>query len=322
MALGGLPIAVVLVENNASWFYWGWWLFGCFIWTHLAYYLSTRSGNPYKTEKYNLTFDSFIAGTWVSLTYFNLLPAAILVIITMADKISTGIRNLWLYSIPVIILGALIGAVITGFAFQPQSSVAVVVASIPIMTIHTLLVSFGSHRLIRKVRNQNRLLTTLSQNDTLTSLFNRRHWQQEAELLISQCEGSDKVVSLMIVDIDHFKQINDKYGHSIGDEVIQYLANILTISTPNDALIGRLGGDEFAIVVQKKLSDAKIIANEIVNAVNNHQHSDMRIGFTLSVGVAELDKVNCTFRAWFDAADKALYQAKKLGRNQVALFSS
>ena len=317
MALGGLPIAVVLLENKASILYWLWWMFSCLIWPHLAYFLAVRNSNPFKIEKYNLTFDSFIAGIWMPLMHFNLLPSLLLIIITLADKVSSGIRKLWLYALYVIAFAILVGAIFTGFAFKPQSSIAVILACIPIITIHTLLVSIGSFQLIRKVQKQNAMLAKLSQNDTLTSLYNRRHWQQQVENLMESCENSDKLATLMIIDIDNFKKINDNYGHSVGDDILKDVADIIIISSPDKATIGRLGGDEFALVVPMNKVKSAEIANTIVKFIKNYQHDyNKDLKFTLSIGLAEIDN-NCDYRLWFDTADKALYQAKNLGRNRI-----
>ncbi len=318
MALGSLPIAVIFFENSAPLYKWIWWFLSCYIWPHFAYIRASHSKNPYKQEKNNLAMDSFIAGSWASLMNFNILPATLLLIITLSDKISSGIRNMWLYSLPFMLLGIIIGGIITGFTFVPQSSTAVIIACIPIMTIHTLLVSIASSRLIRRVQKQNAQLAKLSQNDTLTSLFNRRYWQQQVEKLMDKCQNTHQIATLIIIDIDYFKKINDSFGHSVGDDIIKDVANIIKKASPQNAIIGRLGGDEFAMVVPLNKNQTNEIAKIIAKQLNKYQQvANPKLKLTLSMGIAEIDKDNCEYRRWFDTADKALYQAKNTGRDKI-----
>jgi diguanylate cyclase len=318
MGLGGIPVAVVLSENNSSYPYWLWWLFTCYFWPYLAFLRAKISKTPFLSERNNFIFDSFIAGTWVSLLHFNLLPAVLLLTITTADKISSGIKKLWMRSLPFVLAGILFPTLFTQFAFQPHTSTYVILACLPILLLHTFFVSLGSYKLIRKVQKQNTKLKKLSEIDFLTHVYNRRYWQEKVELMIENCKDSNKTASIILVDIDNFKNINDEFGHSIGDDVLKNIATTIKEAMPVEAIVGRFGGDEFAAVIPYNLSDSIQIAQLIRDKINPINHKNKRsISYSVSIGIAEIDKEKCNLRNWFDSADQYLYKAKSKGKNQI-----
>ncbi|MCB1560574.1 MAG: hypothetical protein KDI75_05720 [Xanthomonadales bacterium] len=170
MALAAVFMARVLYENSAGWGSWSMLLFTGVVWPHVALWRSRRSPRPYETERQNLLFDSFQSGIWTSLLHFNLLPSALLLTLAVVDKLNTGIRNLWLWSLPAMILGIVGAGLFTGFAVRLESSTAVVLACIPMLVIHTTAVSLNGYWLVRRVQRQNRQLDELSRIDVLTGL--------------------------------------------------------------------------------------------------------------------------------------------------------
>lgn len=318
MALGGLPIAVVLRELHAPIYSWLWWIFVCYLWPHIAFIVAKNSKQPYITERNNLIFDSFIAGSWAPLLHFNLLPSVLLPSITLADKVGSGIKNLWLYSLPFILVGTILFSFFTGFAFHPNTSMPVILACLPILVIHTLFVSMGSYQLVRRVQFQNIKFSKLSQQDSLTTLYTRRYWQEKVTDLMQRCKKNEIIASMLFIDIDYFKEINDKYGHSIGDDVLLAITKIIKNTLPDTAIAGRFGGDEFAIALPLNHTEAKSLAIQISHQTNEIQiKSADQLNCSVSIGIAELNTDQTTLREWIEAADKSLYQAKNMGRNQV-----
>ncbi len=344
MGLGGLPVAVVLHELAAPWPMWAWVVFACVFWPHLAYWRAARSRDPFRAELQNFVADSFFAGTLPPLMHYNVLPSVMLVSVAMADKLSVGVAGLWLRSLPGVIL-ALVGfGLFTGFAFHPASSMAVVLASLPVMVIHTLAVSMSSFRLVRRVRKQNQQLKLLSQIDALTGLANHGYWHAAIKTWLAQHQAGSPA-SLLLVDVDSFKGINDTYGHTVGDDVLRGIGAIIRRLAGGYAagegglggrglarrgrddlhdlvkqgLSGRVGGDELALVVPVDAAQAWAVAEHLRTqiAALRFEHAPA-LRCTVSIGIASLPERDATARAWMDSADQAMYGAKQNGRDQVA----
>ena len=323
MGLGGVVVGVVLWERNAGLAAWLCMAAISFVWPHVAHLLSRRSADPYRAEIRNLLVDSALAVVLVTLMHFNLLPSVLLVTLTMLDKITTGIRGLWARSLPGMAGAAVAGAAFNGFQWAPETSMPVILACLPVMVLHTLSVSLVSYRLIRRVSRQNQLLDELRRIDALTGLYDRGHWQEQAEATLRRHHATDEPACLVMLDIDHFKQINDQHGHTVGDEVLRALARIVLSNVRATDCAGRYGGDEFAIVLRgMHLDGATAVAHRIREQVQALQLHDMPgLQFTTSMGVATADHRHSSLRAWTNAADAELYQAKAAGRNRVSASS-
>ena len=316
MGLAALPMIAVMHERGESWLPWSWMILTCLVWPHLAYFLASRSRDPFRSELRNFVIDSAIAGSWVPILHFNLLPSAVLLTVVTADKINTGVRRLWAYSLPGMLLALLIVAGMTGFAFQPSTSMFVILSCLPIMIIHTLAVSASSYRLVRRVQTQNQRLEELSRVDTLTGLYSRGHWEGLAEAALRH--GDSDVTAMMVLDVDRFKEINDQYGHAIGDDVLRGIADLIRRNTPLGSHAGRLGGDEFAVVLPVALGDAESTAERIRAAVQKLEFSNASdLHCTLSIGIAGRPVAGSDLRAWIETADRALYGATQTGRNRA-----
>ncbi|ART54264.1 diguanylate cyclase AdrA [Acidovorax carolinensis] len=320
MGLGAVVVSVVLWERNASVVAWLYMALITLAWPHVAYQLSRRSADPYRAEIRNLLVDSALVAALVPLMHFNLLPSVLLLTLTMVDKITTGIHGLWARSLPGMAGAAAASAALTGFHWAPVTSMLVIIACLPVMVLHTLSVSVVSYRLIRKVSQQNQLLDELRRIDALTGLYGRGHWQEQAEATLRRHHATDEPACLVMLDIDHFKQINDRHGHTVGDEVLRALARIVLNNVRATDCAGRYGGDEFAIVLRgMHLDNAILVAQRIREQVQALQLHDLpSLRFTSSLGVAAADHRHNSLRAWTNAADAELYQAKAAGRNRVS----
>lgn len=318
MGLASLPIMAVLHELGSAWPFWAWTAFACFIWPHLAYVLARTNADPFKAELRNFMFDSVLAGSFVPVLHFNLLPSAVLLSVSVADKINTGVRWLWLRSLPGMFAAVLGVGLLIGFEIAYLTSTAVMLACLPIMVIHSLAVSQGSYRLVRKVQKQNLQLAQLARRDPLTGLASRSHWQSEAALLLKRHQTQGQAATLLLLDIDHFKTINDRYGHAVGDDVLLAIAGIMRHTLPQDSHAGRLGGDEFAVAIPLDLRAAEAVAERLrttVEAIEFPNHPGLRCSISLGLAVPPDDGL--ALREWLEAADRALYRAKNAGRNQT-----
>ncbi len=169
----------------------------------------------------------------------------------------------------------------------------------------------------------NSQLFELATTDSMTGLFNRRHFLEtsQKELLRQQRNRFQSV--LLMIDIDHFKKVNDRHGHAAGDAVIKSVANILKINMRKYDLIGRFGGEEYVMM----LVDCNIdLSYEIAQRMCKHvaeqtiYFQEINIDVTVSIGLSQLDKEDNQIEQTIFRADTALYQAKDRGRNQVVTF--
>lgn len=163
----------------------------------------------------------------------------------------------------------------------------------------------------------------VASEDDLTGLLGRRAFISSALSSINHLENSS--YSLLIVDIDYFKQINDEYGHLAGDEVLRTIAETLKNGIRGTDIIGRLGGEEFAILMPGLSVDhAHIVANRLLNEVADHRvrFDGAEIQATVSIGIAASNGIPGSWDELFNQADNALYSAKEKGRNLVFTFAS
>ncbi|WP_176693104.1 diguanylate cyclase [Arenimonas terrae] len=319
MGLAALPLIAVMRELDSPWPVWAWMGLGCFLWPHLAYLLARRSADPFRAELRNFVLDSFFAGSWVPLMHFNLMPSVVLLAVVSADKINSGIRGLWLRSLPGMLLAIVAGGLLTGFAFAPVTSLTVMMASLPILVIHTLAVSLSSYQLVRRVQQQNLLLEALNQRDALTGLDSRSHWEEQSLALLQRHQASGEPATLMLIDADRFKGINDRYGHGAGDDVLRAIADLLRRELQGVGHAGRLGGDEFVVALPAGLAQARDVAERLRGAVAALQFARTPgLQGSVSIGLAPAPAAPLGLREWLEAADRALYRAKHDGRNRTA----
>lgn len=153
--------------------------------------------------------------------------------------------------------------------------------------------------------------------DPLTGVYNHGEIEIQLNNAIAYCQKNEAPASIMMLDLDHFKDINDNYGHSVGDTTLKHFAKILLSSAAEDELmVGRWGGEEFVIICRgKDSSAAQVIAENIRNKVEEYLFPDI-LHITCSIGVTEIKKED-DFASAFDRIDKAMYASKQNGRNQV-----
>lgn len=181
------------------------------------------------------------------------------------------------------------------------------------------------HASREEIRQKNEELTLLATRDALTGCLNRRAFLAESERAIAAALADDSALCCIMCDVDHFKSINDRFGHGGGDEVLKAVSKALGRGLRTGDLLGRYGGEEFCIVLpDANLEQALVIAERLRADVEANagsavrQYADVKV--TMSFGVEQLHADTAQFAALVDRADQALYHSKETGRNRVTAW--
>lgn len=185
--------------------------------------------------------------------------------------------------------------------------------------LHILLIA----RDISKEREQEETLKYLAYHDMLTSLPNRRMFVEQLEVAIQRLDEENRLFAILLLDIDNFKQINDSYGHEIGDKVIVEFSSRISHVVGERGLVARLGGDEFVILMKDFMNEEQVIdtarqINELVKQDIQIQHTHLQI--TTSIGISICNRETVTAAQILRYADEALYNVKDMGKDAFSVY--
>ena len=308
------------------------------IYPQLVYWRALRASDTQKAELQNIVLDCFMVAIPTAALGFPLWPTyALFITTTMNNAFASGMRAV-VQAIAAFAAGAFLGGALTGFPIQPDATTLVTALSIFALT--WFLLSIGStayeralklrstrEELKRRIAEIDALQVQLREQanrDPLTGLYNRRYLQSTMEREMARSTRVEAPLCVMLLDLDLFKSINDRYGHLAGDEVILSMAKMLSSESRQDDVPCRYGGEEFMLLMPKMtLETAQQRAEEwrrrfatMTIAVGGGKH----IGTTVSIGIAEFPTHGRTAQSLIECADQALYQAKSAGRDRVVLY--
>jgi len=167
-----------------------------------------------------------------------------------------------------------------------------------------------------KILQIKKTIEEMSITDYLTKLYNRREIESVIETEITRADRYSTNFSIVFIDIDKFKNINDTFGHNVGDDVLVELSKILKLKSRKTDTVGRWGGEEFIIVCSETDIDGAFdFANNLRETIENHKFLTVK-QVTISCGISQYEKTD-TLSSVIAKADGALYQAKETGRNKV-----
>lgn len=181
------------------------------------------------------------------------------------------------------------------------------------------------HAQIGKINDLQEKLHDQANRDSLTGLFNRRYLEGTLERELARCKREAVPLSMLMIDIDHFKSVNDSHGHQAGDEVLRVFSLLLAENARAEDIVCRYGGEEFLLVLPKMPLDiARDRAAQLLKLFQEQVVSfgDLRLQTTISMGIAATPEHADTADGLIRCADDALYQAKRAGRNRVTVFDA
>lgn len=184
----------------------------------------------------------------------------------------------------------------------------------------TTVLRFAYHDTIDESFHENLMSSAL--RDPLTHLFNKRYFLDRLDSELKFAKRHNTPLSLLLLDLDHFKRVNDTHGHLAGDAVLINLSNVLLKAVRNEDVVARFGGEELAVILRAiPLEPALLLADRLRRLIEQTvtPHGGLEIRATASIGAAEYPSMKAdTIEQMIEAADKALYRAKDAGRNRVS----
>ncbi|MGE8150935.1 diguanylate cyclase [Pseudomonas vancouverensis] len=323
LGIGSLSVAAALYPLDLPVWIWVLLTLNGFVWPHLAYQLSTRSAFPYKAERRNLLYDSLCGGFWVATFQFNPLTTVTILSMMAMNNVAAGGYRLFTLGTLSQLTGMLIAWSLFGVGVSLSTTQLQVWACLPMLTLYPLALGMVCYQLAIKLSEHKRTLSALSRTDSLTGLLNHGAWKDLLQLKFQECRQRHEPAAIALIDIDHFKAINDTYGHVLGDSVLRQLSIELKCNLRESDLAGRYGGDEFCVILPNtSLQQAREVMERLRNVLQDYRNRevpDLRV--SLSIGLAAYQASLSDATAWFEEADRALYSAKNTGRNKVSVIA-
>jgi diguanylate cyclase len=233
------------------------------------------------------------------------------------DKAAIGGMRFLARCLIVQVVAAALVSLAAGFPLNLTSQSVAELCSLPLLIVYPVMVGFTAYGLARRVRQQNVELAALSRTDGLTRLPNHTAWLEAVEREFARARRDGGTMAVLMLDLDHFKAVNDRHGHPAGDEVLRGVAEVLRETLRQQDLPGRYGGEEFGVLLTgSDVTRAEAIAERIRARVEWASFAG-EIKVTASVGCAALGAEDQFATSLISRADKALYAAKAAGRNRT-----
>lgn len=290
-----------------------------FAWPHVAYQLAKWSKFPYDAEQRNLVWDALFSGFWVATLQFTPLTTVTLLSMVTMNNVAAGGKRLLMRGALAQGLGMVVAGLLFGLQWNSSVSQTQVYACLPMLTLYPLAIGMTCYQLAIKLSEHKRALSALSRIDSLTGLLNHGSWKDLLQLKFHKCQQQHSHATIALIDIDHFKRINDAHGHIVGDAVLRQLSVELRRNLRENDLAGRYGGDEFCVILpQMPLAEAAQVMERMRETFSNYRNPQIpELRVSLSIGLADFQVSYTDAAIWLNAADRALYMAKDTGRNRV-----
>lgn len=315
------PILSVLLELQRP--LWLMLLLGAnaFIWPTLAFLRARHAETPLTIEHQNLVFDAGVGGFWIAMMSINPLPSVVIATILLSDRLSAGGFDL-MRKAGLVMVGAFAASwVAQGMNVDLMVSQRTMYATLPLIAIYMLALSVLTDTIAVRLRIKSRELERIAMMDPLLDIANRRLLEKRIQFELDKLRDAPRNSSLMFIDIDNFKEVNDRFGHKVGDVLLVTVSKILHVASRKTDTPARLGGDEFVILLpETSPEEAMSVAQRIMDSaavMAVAQEHNFRC--TLSIGIASATQDMLDVTDWLKSADDALYKAKRRGKNQIYL---
>lgn len=324
LGLGFLCVASVFRLHGQSWLAWGLLITYAFLWPPLARLVAVRSATPLRAELRHLALDSALGGVWIALMQFNLLPSVLLMTMLAVDKVAVGGVRFALRTSGGMLAACAITSAMLGFSIDIATPMSVIAACIPFLVAYPIAISHVTYGLANRIARQNRVLAELSNTDHLTGLANRRQGFASADHALALHRRTGAPAVLVVLDIDQFKDVNDRYGHPAGDEILRQLATTLRMCSRTTDTPVRHAGDEFLLVLPHTDLNGAAEMSRRIRALLAESTFLQAPGLqcTISLGAAEAHREMADVEDWIQQADAALYRAKEGGRDRLVCAPS
>ena len=351
-ALAGIPIALHVLPRHPGAVFWTLFLLQFFVYPHAMHWLSRRARNHEKAEHNNLVADSLASGAWAAALGFPLwISVALFLAALLNHTITLGRKGILICALAACV-GALASTTVIAFHVSTDTNGLVTLTSIIGLAVYLSLMgieffsyirrlhevqdavdrqkrtleeaNLALHEQIVKINDLQEKLREQANRDSLTGLFNRRYLEGTLERELARCKRENTPLTMLLLDIDHFKLVNDTYGHQAGDEVLRVFARALQESARAEDIVCRYGGEEFLLVMPKmSLSIARGRAMQLLDLFRQTTvvFEDFRIPVTTSIGIAAVPDHATAVENLIRCADQALYRAKSTGRNRAVAFN-
>lgn len=337
-----LMIASHLQGDTHHWLIWALLVTHLLLYPHALYVFSLRSTDPMRNEIRALQWDPVLMGGWLAWLGF---PLWISFVMTTGALVSItayrGPRGALLTFLSMVLGAGAVAAMQGGMRFNPDTGALTTALGMVSLGIYMLMVADGARqrglklraarealrqkeRALQRQLDDNHILQQQLQEqanrDPLTGLFNRRYLDATMARELTRCQRESQPLSLLVMDIDHFKRINDEHGHPAGDEVLRQVAQLLARRARSSDVVCRYGGEEYVALLPNMTAHTALVRAEEYRSLLQTMpiaFEDKELRVTLSIGVASFPKHGRTVPDLIHVADAALYQAKQTGRNRV-----
>jgi diguanylate cyclase len=324
MGIGLFSVMAALAPLSPPTWVWLLMLFNGILWPDVAYLWAIRSTTPYQAEQRNLLLDSLMGGFWTAAMQFNPLPSVTVLSMMTMNNVAAGGKRLVARGVLAQLAGMLLATLVLGPGLQLNATPLQVYACLPMLTLYPLALGWVCYQLAIKLAEHKRRLSALSLTDSLTGLLNHGAWKDLLLVKFQTCQQQQQQAVIALIDIDHFKTINDTFGHVVGDCVLRQMSEELKRNLRDVDQAGRYGGDEFCVILpdtnEAQACQAMERLRERVANYRNAQLPHLRI--SLSIGLSAFQADLESPEHWLEQADKALYTAKHGGRDQVNFAQS